>query len=102
MSRKLHVYATNKCVVVPHGVTEKDTFPVLGAVQRYHADKPALLAPGNIGSFGSSVKPVLLSFTLPLLPLISRELMKLSFNNEPVFQLNTVLPVSPVTPSIAI
>ena len=96
------MYAPNKWVVVPHGLTEKDTFPVLGAVHRYHAEKPAPLVPGNIGSFDSSVKPALLSLTLPLLPLISRELMKLSFDNEPVFQLNTVLPVSPVTPSMAI
>jgi hypothetical protein len=102
MSRKFPVYAPSNLVVSPHGVVAKLTFPVFGAVHRYQAENPVPLAPGNVGSLVSSVKLVLSPFTLPLAPLISRADAKLSFAVDPVFQLSTVRPVSPVTPSIAI
>src|SRR5215211_6571241 len=106
ISMKAPVYAPSARVVSPHGVpaggsARKLTLPVFGAVQRYQAENAVAPGPDNVGSFGSRVKFVLSPVTLPLLPLISRPKAKSSFESEPVFQVSTVRPVSPVTPSIA-
>src|SRR5215211_7879582 len=107
MSMKLPVYAPRSRVVSPHGTpcggsARKLTVPLLGAVQRYHAENAVVVGPGRLGSFGSRVKFELLPPILPLLPRISRANAKLSLVNEPVFQVKTVRPVSPENPSIAI